>query len=244
MSALVQVESHGEWAQIRIARPEKRNALNQQARQELQAALQTLEGRARVLVLAGSEQWFCCGADTRERAERLAAGQPDTAGAEGIELALAVKSFPGVVIGAVNGLALGFGVNLINACDLAIAASSARLGLPELRAKAYASMSAATTSLSGLGRKRLAWLVFDTEPIDAATACSWGLLNEVVADDALVVRTQALARKIAQLDPIAITQTKLALAQTPLEPHDWRNAMQQGQDVNPRIQNLLAARMP
>jgi enoyl-CoA hydratase/carnithine racemase len=191
-------------------------------------------------VLTGSDRWFCCGADIKERAERLGAGQIDTAGPEGIELAMAIKSFPGVVIAAVNGLALGYGVTLLNACDLALASDSAQLGLPELRSASYASMSAATTQLSGVSRKRLGWMIFNTESIDAATAQHWGLVNEVVRADQLDERAEALAEKIAGFDPIAIAETKVALAQIPHDPFDWRTAMSLGQSVNGQIKRRIA----
>jgi enoyl-CoA hydratase/carnithine racemase len=234
MSTIVVTEHEG-WAHLRIDRPDKRNALNRAARAELDGALQTLKGRARAIVLTGTDRWFCCGADLKERAQRLAEGLPDTAGAEGIDLAMAIRDFPGVAIAAVNGLALGYGVNLVNCCDLALAADSAQLGLPELRSAAYASMSAATSQLAGVGRKRLGWLLFNAEPIDAGVACDWGLVNAVVPAAQLAARAEALAQKIAGFDPVAIAETKAALARVPPDPSDWRTAMELGQSVNPRI---------
>jgi enoyl-CoA hydratase/carnithine racemase len=234
------VTTHERWAHIRIDRAAKRNALNQASRIGLLEALHALEGKAQALVLTGSDQWFCCGADVKERAERLAQGHADTAGEEGIELALAVKAYPGVVIAAVNGLALGYGVTLINACDLAVAADSAQMGLPELRSASYASMSAATTHLSGLSQKRLGWMVFNTESIDAPTALSWGLINEVVPHGALEERARSVAEKIAGFDPIAIAESKLALSLIPGEQRTWRNAMERGQSVNAQIRKRIA----
>ena len=235
-SGTVVVTDHEGWACIRIERPHKRNAMDQATRSALKDAIERLSGRVRVLVLTGSGRWFCCGADIKERARWRSEGRPDTAGAEGIELALAVKTFPGVVIAAVNGLALGYGVNLVNCADLAVAADTAQLGLPELRAAAYASMSAASTFLSGISRKRLAWMVFNTEPVDAATALSWGLINEVVPADGLQQRVAALAARIGSFDGSAIAETKAALARLADVPSDWRLAMMRGQDVGARIE--------
>jgi enoyl-CoA hydratase/carnithine racemase len=232
------VTTYERWAHIRIDRTAKRNALNQTCRVDLQDALRSLQGKAQALVLTGSDRWFCCGADIKERAERLAQGQADTAGEEGIELAMAIKSYPGVVIAAVNGLALGYGVTLLNSCDLALAADSAQFGLPELRSASYASISAATTELSGVSRKRLAWMVYNTEPIDAVTALNWGLINEVVSGDHLDDRAKTLAQKVAAFNPVAVAESKLALSRIPEAKSDWRAAMELGQGVNNRIHQV------
>jgi enoyl-CoA hydratase/carnithine racemase len=229
------ITTHEGWAHIRIDRTAKRNALNQACRAGLRDALRSLQGKAHALVLTGSDRWFCCGADIKERAERVAQGHTDTAGPEGIELAMAIKSYPGVVIAAVNGMALGYGVTLLNSCDLALSADSAQFGLPELRSAAYASMSAATTELSGVSRKRLGWMVFNAEPIDAATALNWGLINEVVSGDQLELRAQVLAQKVAAFNPAAVAESKLALSRIPESHCDWRAAMELGQGVNDRI---------
>ncbi|WP_326540621.1 enoyl-CoA hydratase/isomerase family protein [Pseudorhodoferax sp.] len=239
MSGLLAVTVHTGWAHLRIQRADKRNALNQAARQALREALQTLAGQAQAVVLTGSERWFCCGADLKERAQHVADGQPDTAGEEGIALAGALREYPGVVIAAVNGLALGYGVNLVNCADLALAADTAQLGLPELRAGGYASMSAATSQLAGLGRKRLAWMVYGAEPIDAQTALAWGLVNQVVPAHELDAHAEALARRIAGFDAAALAETKAALQQIP-EATDWRLAMQAGQGVAARIRQRRA----
>jgi enoyl-CoA hydratase/carnithine racemase len=234
MSSVVLTEQEG-WAHLRIGRPEKRNALDQAARLDLLAALRSVSGRAHAVVLTGSEAWFCCGADLKERAQFLAEGKPDPTAAEGIELAMAIRAFPGVVIAAVNGLALGYGVNLVNCCDLALAAHDAQLGLPELRSGSFASMSAATSLLSGLNRKRAGWLVFNTDPIDAATALAWGMVNEVVPSAQLDERAAELATRIAGFAPAAIAETKAALAKLPSFGEDWRAALEHGQEIGARI---------
>ncbi|ALL68484.1 Enoyl-CoA hydratase [Paraburkholderia caribensis MBA4] len=241
MSHIV-VSKHENWAHLRIARPEKRNALNQSARLDLLRALESLAGKVHVVVITGSDEWFCCGADIKERAQFLAEGKPDTTAQDGMDIAMAIKEFPGIVIAAVNGLALGFGVNLINCSDLAIGSDIAKLGLPELRAASFASMSAATGHLSGLNRKRLGWMVFNTESIDAETALSWGLLNQVVPAENLASRVQELAEKISTFDFDVLKETKRAIAQMPDFTTDWRVALTFGQDVAARIKGHIAGR--
>jgi enoyl-CoA hydratase/carnithine racemase len=232
--SVVAVTKHDRWSELRINRPEKRNALNQSARQALLKALREEAGVARAVVISGSDEWFCCGADIKERAACLAQGLPDTSAEEGIELAMAIREFPGVVIASVNGLALGYGVNLVNCADVAIASDQARFGLPELRSGSFASVSSATTQLAGVGRKRLAWLIYNADPIDAATAGEWGLVSLVVPAAELQTRVAALAGKLAQFDAAAIAETKAALSKLP-DASDWRAAMQMGQGVRARI---------
>jgi enoyl-CoA hydratase/carnithine racemase len=235
------VTKHQDWALIRIDRAAKRNSLNQAARLDLLAALRTLQNHARAIILTGSDAWFCCGADIKERAQFVAEGKEDTAGSEGLELAAAIREFPGVVIAAVNGLALGYGVNLVNCCDLALASDRAQLGLPELRHGSFASMSAATSLLSGLSRKRAGWMIFNADPIDAHTALAWGLINEIVPADRLGDRAVQLASKIAAFHPAAIAETKAALAKIPELGPQWGPAMEFGQTVGARIKAKTSA---
>jgi enoyl-CoA hydratase/carnithine racemase len=240
MSDIIVTEKQ-DWALIRINRAAKRNALNQAARLDLLAALRNLRNRARAIILTGSDAWFCCGADIKERAQFVAEGKEDTAGGEGMELAAMIREFPGVVIAVVNGLALGYGVNLVNCCDLALASDRAQLGLPELRQGAFASMSAATSLLSGLNRKRAGWMIFNADPIDAHTALAWGLINEIVPANELADRAAELASKIAAFHPAAIAETKAALAKLPELGPQWGAAMEFGQTVGARIKAKTSA---
>jgi enoyl-CoA hydratase/carnithine racemase len=241
MSHIV-VTDNKTWAHIRIDRSEKRNALNQSARLDLIDAFKVLSGRVNSVVLTGSEQWFCSGADIKERAQNIAEGKPDDTGPQGVQLALAIREFPGVVIAAVNGLALGYGVNLVNVCDLAIGSDQAKLGLPEIKSAGFASMSAATSHLSGLNRKRLGWMLYTTEQINAGTALSWGLLNEVAMAEDLDSHVQDLAERIGSYDIDVLTETKLAIAKLPDFTGDWRSALNYGQGVAAHIKGRLARR--
>jgi enoyl-CoA hydratase/carnithine racemase len=240
MSDIIVTEQQ-DWALVRINRVAKRNALNQAARLDLLTALRTLQDRAHAVVLIGSGDWFCCGADIKERAQFVAEGREDTAGSEGMELAAAIREFPGVVIAAVNGLALGYGVNLVNCADLALASDRAQMGLPELRQGSFASMSAATSLLSGLNRKRAGWMIFSADPIDAHTALAWGLINEIAPASELADRAADLARKIAAFHPAAIAETKAALAKLPELGPRWGAAMEFGQTVGTRIKAKIDA---
>lgn len=234
METTIEIESHDGWAVLRLNRPAKRNALDRAMRASLRQALDTLAGGPRVVVVTGCEGSFCAGLDQKEREADRAAGE-DTAGAEWSDLVMAMREHPAVFIAAVNGPALGAGMTLVNACDLALAASDAVLGCPELGFATYAGMSGPTTQLSQIPRKRVAWMLLTAQPLDAATAERWGLVNEVAAPEALLARAGDLATQIAQFDPIALAEVKRTLDHVPAVVADWRGGMDYGQTVNAAI---------
>jgi enoyl-CoA hydratase/carnithine racemase len=233
----VAVEPHEGWLRITITREAKRNALDRRTRALLREALESARGTARAIVLTGSGGSFCAGLDLKERAAEVAAGQPDTAGEEAIALNMALREHPAVVIAAVNGVALGGGVTLVNSCDLALASTAATLACPEIRSGGFASMAGPTSALL-LGRKRAAWLLLADEPVDAATAERWGLVNEVLPPADLLPRAHALAARLAGYDATALAETKIALNQLPAATAAtaaWREAMGYGQGVSAAI---------
>ncbi|CAG9178711.1 enoyl-CoA hydratase/isomerase family protein [Cupriavidus pampae] len=247
MDETVRVTRHAGWAEIRIDREARRNALDRATRHALATAFAELakphaepHAEIRAIVLTGTGASFCAGLDLREREAERAAGAPDVAGQEAIELNLAMRAHPAIFIAAVNGLALGGGVTLVNSCDLAIASSEAALGCPEIGFANYASMAGPTSQLL-LTRKRAAWLLLTTERIDAATAADWGLVNEVVAPARLDARAAELAVRLAGFDAAALAETKAALEKIPAEITRWREAMDYGQTVNARIRERTSA---
>ena len=235
METMIDIETHDGWAVLKLVRPAKRNALDRATRASLRRTLEGLAGDTRAVVVTGCEGSFCAGLDLKEREADKAAGREDTAGAEWIDLVMAIREHPAVFIAAVNGPALGAGVTLLNSCDLALAASDAVIGCPELGFAAYAGMSGPTTQLSQIPRKRVAWMLLTAATLDAATAERWGLVNEVVAPAALLARTGEIAARIARYDPVAIAEVKKALDHVPALAADWRAAMEYGQTVNAAI---------
>lgn len=239
MDKTVIVTRHDNWAIIRINRQAKRNALDRTTRTQLRLALTELED-ARAVILTGSADSFCAGLDLKECAKDKAEDKTDTAGQEWIALNLAIREHPAIFIAAVNGLALGGGVTLINICDLALASSSAMIACPELGFATYASVAGPTSQLL-ISRKRAAWLLLTTNQISAQTAERWGLINEVTEPEALLTRAGALATQIASFNPVALSETKRALEEIPAKITQWRDAMEFGQTVNMRIRDKLNA---
>jgi enoyl-CoA hydratase/carnithine racemase len=234
MRDTIQLQRHAAWAEIRIDREAKRNALDRATRAALREAFDALRGEARAIVLTGTGASFCAGLDLKERAADRAAGLPDTAGEEAIALNIGMREHPAIFIAAVNGMAFGGGMTLVNCCDLAIAASDATLACPEIGFATYASMAGPTSQLM-LPRKRAAWLLLANERLDAATAERWGLVNEVMPGARLMPRARELAERISGFDAVALEETKNALNRIPGDTADWREAMAYGQTVNEAI---------
>jgi enoyl-CoA hydratase/carnithine racemase len=240
MSELIEFTRHGRYAVLRLAREAKRNALNREMRDATRTCLQSLDPDVRVVVVTGTGGSFCSGLDLKERELEKAAGKPDTAGDEWIDVNALVHAHAAIFVAAVNGLTLGAGLTFLNSCDLAIAAQSAQIGCPEIGFATYASMSGPSTQLT-IARRHAAWLLLTAQRIDAATAERWGLVNEVVADDQLMPRARALAEHIAQFDAVALREVKKALHHVPAEITDWRAAMEYGQTVNQAIRRETSA---
>lgn len=240
MTGPIAVTEHGDWAEIRIDREGKRNAMNREARSGLMAAFDQLRGRAKAIVLTGTGIAFCAGIDLKERAADRERGV-DSAGEEWIEVILAVRSHPAVFIAAVNGFALGGGATLVNVCDLAVASTTASIGCPEMGFATYPGMAGPAIQLSGITRKQAASLILTTNRIDGATAQRWGMVNECVQPDDLLPRARELAEHVAGFDAVALGEAKRALDHIPGIVTTWPEAMDHGQRVNKVIRSKTTA---
>lgn len=208
----LRVERADGVATVTIDRPEKRNALNGQVRRELMAVLDGLEGEAqvRVVVITGAgDRAFVAGADIGEFAERTALEQRSAM--EGRRVFEVVAAFPRPVIASINGYALGGGCELALACDLRIAARSARLGQPEVNLGILPGGGGTQRLPRLVGMGRAMRLILTGELIGAEEAERIGLVDEVVDDEALRGRTRELAASIARHSPVALKLIKEAV---------------------------------
>ncbi len=240
MNDLVVVTHHTGWAELRINREDKRNAMNRATRRSLLRAFSELESSAKAIVITGTGNSFCAGIDLKEleddRAQQIAGGSE-----EWIEVNLAIRAHSAIFIAAVNGLALGGGATLISACDLAVASSAASIGCPEMGFATYPGMAGPAIQLSGITRKQAAWLVLTANRIDGATAERWGMVNACVEPDELLPFARRLAQKIAGFDVVALAESKKALDCIPREITGWPEAMNYGQMVNHAIRAKTGA---
>lgn len=208
----LRVETTDGVATITVDRPEKRNALNARVRQELLAALDALESdaEARVVVITGAgEKAFVAGADIGEFAGRTPIEQREAM--EGRRAFTALADFPRPTIASINGYALGGGCELALACDLRIAARSARLGQPEVNLGILPGGGGTQRLPRLVGMGRAMRIILTGELIDAEEAERIGLVDEVVDDDRLHARTRELAASIARHSPVALKLIKQAV---------------------------------
>lgn len=238
---LVLVDDLGDGvARITFNRAAKRNAMNQAARSGIVEGLDRLRGEAKVIILTGSGSAFCSGIDLKEELSRPAGYvPPDTI--ENRRTVWAgvqeeIRTHPAVIIAAVNGLALGGGVTLVNTADLAIAAEEAEFGMPEVSFGVYPGLAGPSTQLR-IKPKHAAYMVLTAERISGRTAEEWGLVNKAVPLAQLEDESVALARKIAQYDAVTLEWCKKALWHVPTQLTDYTAAMQYGFAVNAEIRS-------
>ena len=207
-------------ATITIDRPTVRNALDESTAREIERALVEAEENRDVLVLVftgGGEKVFVSGADLRDLQYRKARQVLE---ASLNHLFSRIDAFPKPTIAAMNGHALGGGMELALACDFRIAVSGAKLGFPEvgLGILPGAGGTQRLPRLVGLGRAKE--LILTADPIGADQALAMGLVNRVVSREELEPATRELASKIASRAPLALRLAKAALnlaARVPLD---------------------------
>ncbi|WP_158816892.1 enoyl-CoA hydratase/isomerase family protein [Methylocapsa sp. S129] len=240
MAETIVVSARDGWAEVRINREEKRNAMNRATREGLANALAQLRGKAKAIVLTGTGGSFCAGIDLKEVEQDRAAGI-DSSSEEWIGVNLAIRAHPAIFIAAVNGLALGGGSTMINVCDLAVASIKASIGCPEMGFATYPGMAGPALQLSGVTRKQAAWMILTATRIGGETAARWGMVNECVEPEDLLPRAHAIAEGISRFDAVALAESKKAIDRIPAFITDWKEAMDHGQMVNEVIRSKTRA---
>lgn len=201
------LEIDGNIAQLTINRPSKLNALNKETIEELHSALDFLNANKSVkaIVLTGSgEKSFVAGADISEFASfSIEEGKElSRNGHESLFNFLERMSKP--VIAAVNGFALGGGLELAMAAHIRIASDNAKLGLPEVSLGVIPGYGGTQRLAQLVGRGKAMEMVFSAGMIGADEAKSWGLVNEVYTSEELLPAAHKLASKIIRNSPTAI----------------------------------------
>ncbi len=201
---VVSVEVDDAVATVTMNRPRAMNALSMQLRRELEQTFVTLadDDAVDVVILTGAgERAFTAGLDLKELASAPDGGaEASDAVSGGGNVVAAIESFPGPVIGAINGFAITGGFELALACDLLIGSTNARFSDTHARVGIMPGwgLSQKLSRLVGLSRAKE--LSFTGNHLDAETACAWGLLNRVVAPEELLPTCRALARDMQSCD--------------------------------------------
>jgi 2-(1,2-epoxy-1,2-dihydrophenyl)acetyl-CoA isomerase len=205
----IQVANADSIARITLNRPDRLNSFTRAMHAELRDALANL-GDARVVILTGAGRGFCAGQDLNDRA--VAPGEAVDLG-ETVEeswnpLIRTLAALPQPVIARVNGVAAGAGANIALACDLVIAARSAKF-IQSFSALGLIPDSGGSWHLPRLvGQARALGLALTGEPLPADKAADWGLIWKTVDDDALDAEVDAVAVKLASLPPLGLTAIK------------------------------------
>ena len=205
---IVAEQSNG-IARITLNRPDRLNSFTRAMHGELRDSLAHL-GDARVVVLTGAGRGFCAGQDLNDRA--VAPGKAVDLG-ETVEeswnpLIRTLAALPQPVIARVNGVAAGAGANIVLACDIVVAAKSAKF-IQSFSALGLIPDSGGSWHLPRLvGQARALGLALTGEPLPAEKAAEWGLIWKAVDDEALDAEVDALASKLASLPPLGLAAIK------------------------------------
>ena len=206
MSEHVILSSVGGVLEIRLNRPEKKNALTRGVSNAMAAAFDTAndDPSVRVLILTGTGDAFTSGNDVGDFQKRANGGLESSAG----RFLPAISGLQKPLIGAVNGMAIGVGTTMLMHCDLLIAATNARFMMPFTALGLVPEAASSMLVPRAIGHVRASALLLLGEGIDAQTALDWGLVNKVVDQAALMDTAREMAAKLAALPPEAVRQTK------------------------------------
>jgi len=203
----VSLEREDHLAIITINRPAARNAVNGDVAEGIERALDDYEADSNlwVAILTAQGSVFSAGADLKEIAAGNVARLATKKGGFG-GLVRRARSKP--LIAAVNGIAVAGGLELVLACDMAIAADSAKFGLPEVKRSLVAGAGGLFRLPRAIGKSMAMELIMTGDTIDAARALQLGLINASVPADDLMAAARALAGRISSNAPLAVQASR------------------------------------
>ncbi|MFL5136278.1 MAG: enoyl-CoA hydratase-related protein [Microvirga sp.] len=204
---------------LRLNRSASLNALSGALLSAMADELQRVEADevVRCVVLTGDERAFSAGADLKEMPQ---SDLPIYAEANRLKAWKTIERFSKPLIAAVRGYALGGGCELALLCDIVIAGKGAKFGTPEIKVGMFPGDGGTQRLPRAIGKARAMLMILTGEPIDGATAASWGLAAEAVADDEVVSRAIALASSIARHSPLAARLAKEEVLMSFVKPLD------------------------
>lgn len=208
----VRIDIADRVATVTIDRPEKRNSLTEQVKDDLRGALgHVLDGTdARAVILTGAgDKSFVSGANIDDFEGRKPQDQRDVLAVPAIYED--VERFPLPVIAALNGYALGGGCEMALACDVRVAAESAKLGQPEINLGIIPAGGGTQRLRRLIGEGLTMDLVLTGRVVDAETGREYGMVDHVVPDEDLYEKAEELAGMMAKKSPIALQYAKEAV---------------------------------
>lgn len=219
----IDFKADGPIARVTLNRPDRLNSFTVQMHDELRDALANL-GDARVLVLTGAGRGFCAGQDLNDRA--VASDEHPVDLGNTVEtgwnpLIRTLTGLPQPVVARINGVAAGAGANIALACDIVVAAKSARF-IQSFSAIGLIPDSGGTWVLPRLvGQARALGLALTGEPLSAERAEQWGMIWKCVDDEALDAEVDAIASKLASLPPLGLAAIKAMIRES------WSHSLDQ-----------------
>lgn len=210
MSALVNLSIDGHVAIIELSRPEKLNAMTPEMADLLIAAVEACnaDAQVRAVILTGAgPKAFCAGSDITEL-DRYATPWDFR---NRLDYCDCVRMLKKPTVAAINGYTFGGGLEMALACDIRIASDNARLGAPEIKLGWIGGGGMTAQLVHAIGPSNAALMVLTGDPIRAEQALAWGLVSEVVPQEQLRERAQALAATIASRAPIAAETARVNL---------------------------------
>ena len=210
----ITIETEEKIAVVTINRPLSLNALNSQTILELSKVFNDLDSddKIRVIILTGSgEKSFVAGADIKEFADFGTKAAEDLARNGQNILFDTIENLSKPVIAAVNGFALGGGLELAMSCHIRYASENAKLGLPEVTLGLIPGYGGTQRLPKLVGKGRANEIIFSAKMISAQKAKEIGLVNEVFSIEELLAKTKELASTIAKNSPMAISKAIVAV---------------------------------
>ena len=200
-------------ARLTIDNPAKRNALDQAILDGIASTARELDD-ARCLLLTAVGPVFSAGYDIGGLPRDEFAHQAESLVAHPFHAAIAaLETFPYPAVAALNGHAIGGGLELALTCDLRLAATGAKLGMPPARLGLVYSHTGLRKFIDAIGAPRTRELFFTGRNVSTATALEWGMVNEIVAVEKLADRAVEFAAEIAANAPLSLTGNKRVIAE-------------------------------
>ncbi len=227
MAELVTCERRGEAVLLTLSRPDSLNALSTRMLEALGARIREVAADAalRAVVVTGAGRAFAAGADIAEM-QRMTPVEALALSRLGHETFAAFEALPVPVIAAVNGFALGGGLELALACDWIYAVRKAKLGQPEVNLGLIPGFGGTSRLLRRVGPGWARELVLAGEPLGAEEAARIGLVNRVFEDEAALLEgALTVAKSLAKKGPLAVARAKRVLLE--------------GQDADARVAHAL-----
>lgn len=206
MSTSIVTECQDRVLHIRLARPEKKNALSTEMYQALAEAIEAAgtDPEVRALLFTGTDGCFCSGNDIGDFLQNPAKDENHPV----LLFMRALAACPKPVVAGVRGPAVGVGVTMLLHCDLIYAAPNARFSMPFVNLGICAEFASSYLLPRMVGHARAAEILLLGEPFGAQQALDYGMINAIIDDEAVEAHSRDMARKLAQKAPNAMRVTK------------------------------------